>query len=520
MANKAFIPYGKLPSGKVGVGYDNSGNPNVSAIEVLNGLPPVASTDNFVGRTVYDLQTALLYVFYDTPVRAWRPIDGVPVEVGPGEPSPTPTPLNGSLYYSTLLMILYLWDGNAWKPVAGQYATQIIHRAYIADGTTTMFATGCKDVLAPEYTIATLDGVDQRPIKDYATVGTNIVFTVPPPAGVQISLRSFPSLVLQQNAEMHRAAYIGDGTSTDFSALAHALDPNGVFVFVNATLKRLRDDYEIIAADTRISSITHTAGVATVTTMDAHGLAAGYIVTLRGIAEAVYNNQSFIVTSVPSPTKFTFNVVATAAHSATPSPVMYFTPAFANDKVRFYLPPAEGAKIEIRSLKNATIAPPQGEANTVSTVGAGHSLFYGKSGSDLQFKSISSGNNVTLQDLGTEVRVNVNSVQAYESRVVVTTNLYTVEDTNNNKPSYLGVRSTNSEVTINLNGIVVSPNNNGRRLTIMDESGAAAYHNIVIQTGNVGVNINGTNTPYIINTNYGAVTLVMDGAHWYVTSSK
>lgn len=513
---KAFVPYGKLPSGKIAAGYDNHGVPNVAAIEVLPALPAVEDQYNFTGRCVYSTVNALLYVFETSPERHWRPIDGVPVQVGPGEPSPTPVPLIGSLYYSTNLLVLYVWDGSAWKPIAGQYASQIIHRRYIADGTTTMYATGCKDVLSPEYIVVSLDGVDQTPVNDYSSIGTNIVFTSAPPAGVVINMRSFPSMMMMQNAEMYRTTYMGDGLATDFFVGTQAVDPNGVFVFVNGELAVPTDDYTFIAADTRISSLTHTAGVATANTFDAHGLATGYTVTIRGATEAQYNNQSFIITSTPSPTQFTFNVVATTPRTATANPIMYFTPAYSNDKVRFITAPTAGQRIEIRCLKNAVIAPQAGEANTVSSVGAGHSLFYAKVGDDLQFKSISSGANVNIQDLGTELRVNVNSVQAYENRIAITQNIYTVEDTVSNKPSYIGVRSTAQEVTINLNGIAVSPSNNGRRLTIMDESGGAAYHNIVVQTGSVNVHINGTNTPYVINTNYGSATLVMDGAHWFV----
>lgn len=58
-----------------------------------------------------------------------------------------------------------------------------------------------------------------------------------------------------------------------------------------------------------ISSITLNAGVATVTTAAAHGLAAGSTVTLSGAAPVGYNNQ-FVVASVPSATTFTFAVAS------------------------------------------------------------------------------------------------------------------------------------------------------------------------------------------------------------------
>lgn len=58
-------------------------------------------------------------------------------------------------------------------------------------------------------------------------------------------------------------------------------------------------------ASQTISSITLAAGVATVTTAAAHGLAVGATVTIGGAAPIGYNNQ-FVVASVPSSTTFTF----------------------------------------------------------------------------------------------------------------------------------------------------------------------------------------------------------------------
>lgn len=61
---------------------------------------------------------------------------------------------------------------------------------------------------------------------------------------------------------------------------------------------------------------------------------------------------------------------------------------------------------------------------------------------------------------------------------------------------------------------LISSLNNGRTFTISDVSGAAAANNITI-TAPVAQTINGSTT-YVINTNYGAVTLINFGTLWSI----
>ena len=49
--------------------------------------------------------------------------------------------------------------------------------------------------------------------------------------------------------------------------------------------------------------------VATITTREAHGLQVGNTIIMNGFADAAYNSTGFTITSVPSPTTFTFSLV-------------------------------------------------------------------------------------------------------------------------------------------------------------------------------------------------------------------
>src|SRR3990172_10478430 len=55
---------------------------------------------------------------------------------------------------------------------------------------------------------------------------------------------------------------------------------------------------------------------------------------------------------------------------------------------------------------NSTGSGGSGEANTASNVGAGSGVFQTKNGVDLQFHSLLAGGNITITDLGDELRIN------------------------------------------------------------------------------------------------------------------
>ncbi|MFO0703734.1 MAG: hypothetical protein U0525_03355 [Patescibacteria group bacterium] len=77
----------------------------------------------------------------------------------------------------------------------------------------------------------------------------------------------------------------------------------------------------------------------------------------------------------------------------------------------------------------------------------------------------------------------------------------------------LGVTSTSSPYTINLRTADCVA---GRTYIVKDESGAAGTNNITVATEGTE-KIDGQDT-YVINTNYGAVTVYSNGTNWYVIS--
>jgi hypothetical protein len=80
---------------------------------------------------------------------------------------------------------------------------------------------------------------------------------------------------------------------------------------------------------------------------------------------------------------------------------------------------------------------------------------------------------------------------------------------------YIGMRVT-AAATVTL------PDANGRSgkiITVCDESGNAGTYNITVATAGGGQSINGVST-YTIITNRGAVSLISDGANWFVYNSR
>jgi len=76
---------------------------------------------------------------------------------------------------------------------------------------------------------------------------------------------------------------------------------------------------------------------------------------------------------------------------------------------------------------------------------------------------------------------------------------------------YIGVTSTAAARTITVPAVGLL--NSGMTFVIKDESGGAATNNITVAGG--GVNIDGA-ANYVINTNYGSVTIVSDQANFFV----
>lgn len=515
----SIIPYGQLADGKYGVLLENgTRKPLASALEILTTLPSVADPDNFEGRLVYSTTDATVFVYTLTPAASWISLEGVPADVGAvaGSPPTVPTPATGSLFWDTDTEVMFVWDSGAWQGIGGRYAAQIIQNSYLGDGVTTSFPTGAAVGIASSYVEVFQDGVRQKPNPggDYDVVGTNVVFGVAVPNGVNVLVRALVSDVLAQNAQVTQATFVATVGQTQFNTGVAGSDPAGIFVFVDGAVQTSGVDYQVNQQDTRISAISKISStVARVTTIAAHGLSAGGLITIGGALQSAYN-ASFTISSIFSTTQFDIPVLSGDPASATPDPVLYFTPPSQNDTVVFTAPLAGGENVDIRSLKSLIVAPSAGEANTLTSVGAGVGLHAGKVGVALQLKSLIAGANIAIIDNGNDVTISSSSGASFEDRVGINTFAYLVSGSE----SYVGVRSTTNPVSIDLSGIAVNPSNSGRTITIQDESGGAGTNNITISTG--GPLIDGGPGSYVISTNYGAVTLIMDGNNWFIRAEK
>lgn len=514
----SLIPYGRLSDGKYGILVDNTtSKPIASVIEVHATLPSVADADNFDGRVVFVTTDAVLYVFSSTPSPTWIPLEGVPAEVDNvnGTPPTVPTPQLGGLFWDLDTEVLFLWDGSAWQPSGGRYAAQFVQQAYTGNGATTIYSLGVASAVTVEYVEVFLDGVRQMPTDAYSVVGTTIVFTDPVPSSVEILIRTLVSTAVAQSAQVYSAVYTASNGQTTFSVGVPGVDHASTFVFVDGVHQALNVDYTVDSVDTTIVSISKLdATTARATTTVAHGLAVSADITIGGAADALYNG-AFTVSNIPSATQFDFTVSASAPSSATPDPILYFTPPQFNDSIVLTTPCSGGERIDIRSLRNVLVAPSAGEANTIASVGSGTSLAAGKSGTTLQVKSLVAGTNVTLNSNSSEITINATVALSAHDRVGINTANYIVNGTE----SYIGVRNTAAPVVIDLSPITADGVlNSGRAITIKDESGNASGNSITIQPGG-GSTIDG-NGSYIITTDFGCVRLVFDGAAYFIEFEK
>lgn len=514
---RTFVPWGRLANGNFGILLDPATrNPLASSIEILETLPPEADSDNFDGRAVFDKATDTVYVFSSEPDAHWISLEGVPAKVGNalGEPPTSPLPDEGELYWDRDTEVLFLWSGAAWEPIGGRYAAQVIENAYVGNGTKVNYSTGSSSPIQSQYVEVFLDGVRQRSGADYNMVGTTVTFTSAPPNGVNVLIRSLVSTEVTQNAQATSVTHTASGSSTDFDIGQPGVDPAGVFVFLNGEMQRMGGDYEVVPHDTTITTLAKTnATTARVTTAQPHGIPVGGVITLVGFTESAYNNQAVTVTNVPSSTRFDFTVASSAPSSGTPNPVAYFTPAYTNDLVRFATAPTGGALVDIRSFRNIILSGAAGEANTIASTGTGVVLANGKVGTALRVKSLVAGANVSIVNNGNDVAISASNGLSFEDRRGINSSSYQPGN-----ESYIGVRSTATTIYIDLSSIAQVPSNSGRRITIKDESGGAGIRHIQVNGGSAF--IDGSSDPYIINTNYGAVTMVMDGNNWFVISEK
>ena len=533
-----LVPYGLLPNGNYGVSLDNvSGDPIASALEVKDTLPAVGDPDNFVGRLVFAKDTQTTYVFVDTPVPFWDPLEGIPAEVGAvaGNPPTVPTPPTGGLFWDTDTEVLFVWDGLQWQAAGGRYATVVVERKYVGNGTTSTFGLGTSSAPLPSHVEAFLNGVRQinnavdATSPDYSVIGTNIVFTTPPAGGVEIFLRSLETIQVAQTAEAFDVLFSATIGQTEFDTGRTDVQPEAMVVSVNGAMQVLGVDYTVTQADTTIVSLTKafpTALEATIVTTALHGIVLpGTVVEIRGYQEPEGDGVKYSVSGIDTPNQFRINVAAAEFVTATPDPVGFFTPSFITNKVEFSPSPfLGGEQVYVKMFKALVTGPTTGEANTLTLLpGAiGQDITAPKAGDVLQVKGIAPGTNVSIIDNGTDLVVSSATGATSESRAGVNTNFYQPGPT----ISYVGVSFTPSApVTIDLlfagptpwSGPGLDPAWRGRRILVKDEGGNAGANNITI-VGPTGAPYEGGLPNYTITTNFGAVELVFDDTTWWVTS--
>ncbi len=528
-----LIPYGQLPSGNYGINLDNTtGEPIAVALEVLNTLPAVADPDNFPGRLIFASDTATVFVYSSVPTQ-WIPLEGVPATIGLSDGSPiNPKPpvvgneVSGALYWTTDTEVLFVWDGVQWQAVGGRYAVNAKEQVVLGDGVTTAYPMGVGSAVSSELVEVFIDGVRQNsttvdPTGDYSILGTTIVFVIPPVVNAEVLIRVFESVQISQTARVFESSLVGDGINTSFQTGVAGTQPEAILVSVDGLTQVLGVDYAVTQQDTSIVSIIKAfpADVLAkvITTVD-HGIpVAGTVIELDGALESQYVGTFTVATIGPNPDEFEISVLAADPASATPDPILFFSPPFIGDVVEFTVAPLNSASVYIKSLKNLVVAPSTGEANTLAIAGlaTGVSIVSPKIGDVLHVKGLVSGSNITIVAVGDDLVITAATGANFENRIGANGGLIAPGDT----VSYVGVLDTpiaGPNIVVDL-GILGAPSP-GRKITIKDEGGQAGTRNIDI-VGPFGATFDGTT--YTISTNRGSVTLVYDNTNnWNITAEK
>jgi len=235
----------------------------------------------------------------------------------------------------------------------------------------------------------------------------------------------------------------------------------------------------------------------------------------------------FTVANIVGPNDYEINVLATDPISATPDPILYFSPPFVPDEVEFFVGMTGGELVDIKSLKNLVVAPTAGEANTASLNSlapfGSADITDGKSGVDLQFKGLVAGSNITIVEdaPGHQITIAASTGANYEQRIGANGSPIVVGES----PSYVGVLDTNipgPNIIVDLatcgpGGAAPTP---GRKIIIKDEGGLAGSLRNIDITGPFAATFDGAAT-YTISTDRGAVTLVFDSSNnWNIVSEK
>lgn len=535
MTDVGLVPYGRRSDGSYGLLLDNTDKPLVSVCEVLNAVPANSDPANFPGRLVFSVSTQNVYVFTNTPSAQWISLlQSVLVTVAAGPPPVTPTPVAGAMYYDNVAGILYLYDGTQWQGVGGNRGSGIIWQFYTGDGATSLFATGATTFPPVNFVSVYINGISLSPgtvsTRDYFMVGNNVQLNQVPAIGAKIAVRTMTFVSALRNSTFVTNRYVADGTTNSFNCGVVQANPAQVFVYVDGVMQQ-NDvgagngtfDYKTVQQNVIVASLISAGTVCTMTSVTAHNLLVGQNVTISGALQTAYNG-TFVVTAVPNPTTLQYVAGSVPSSSpATPNPTLTFGPITQNDSVTFFnaagaaSPPPAGAVIHIRGLDNVAVT------NTTTSIqgatnldGGGAVIFAGTTGVNLNFKSLLPGNRIQLTSTANDVTI-ASTADAFITYTSWngTPNTYVAAATDR----YIGSRNASGiPVVVDIaTNIPAIPANTGRILTIKDEAKNAGTSQISVTAGVTGV-IDGqaSGSPYVMNTNGAAVTLLFDGAKWHV----
>lgn len=534
-----MIPYGVRADGSYGTLLDTNGKSLVSVCEILNTLPDVSAASNFVGRLVFSISDRNIFVWNNSSGAEWISLQPTLVTTGTTDPSATPTPVLGALYYNTVSQVLYIWSGTSWDGVGGQRGAGVLWRFYTGDGATSLFDTGATTLPPVEFVQVFVNGVAMSPgtssTRDYFMIGNQVQLNSVPASGAKVAIRTLTFITATRNSKFIGSRYVADGTTNQFSTGVMQIDPNQIFVWIDgvAQTPNLGNgvgtyDFNVVTQDLKVTSLTSVGTTCSVTTEAPHNLTVGKNATISGALETAYNG-TFVVTSVLSSNVFKYTAATTPTSStATPNPTITFGPATTNDYIQFVnssgvaTPPGAGSVIQIKAVDNVVAGNLVGEANDGVMVGSGNGvhIYAGKSGVDLQFKTVSAlSNRIQLTETASDIYIDAKSDSiityvAWNGSPAT----YIVQPTD----SYIGVKNSQGipvAVDISTN-IALNSSNTGRKLTITDEAGNASVNPISI-VPNPASSIEGlpAGTAFVINTNYGSVTMVLDGTNWKLTSN-
>lgn len=529
----SLIPYGvKGADGGLGVLLDpTTGKPLASALEVQAVLPSLDDTNNFTGRLIFSIEDKNLFVFTSTPSAEWVGISEHPVSIDSADPSVDGGA--GDLYYGTDNQILWLFDGTDWIGVGGQRGASVIWSHYTADGVQTLYDTGASTNPPVEFVEVFVNNEVKYPgtdtLRDYYMVGNQVQLNFTPTIGDTITIRTLTFVRAFRNSTFITNTYTSDGTTNSYSTGIIQARPGQVDVVVDGVTQTPYNggaagsyDYKIATQDVVINSLTAVGVAVTATTNSPHGFVTGDTVTIYGALQSAYNG-SWTVTDAASAVVFSFIVSSAPATSpATPNPTIYFGPITQNDSIVFYnssevaTPLSTGSRVYVKSIENVTAEAIQGETNTASNKGSGSNVFIQKTDVDLEFRTLTAGDRISLVQSSNEIQISSRSVAFLKVTAhsgVPATLVASQTD------EYIACRNTSGgpiAIDIGTNH-APSPSLAGRLILIKDEQGNAGTYNISI-TPHTSSNINGAGTglAYVISSNRGGVALIYDGLNWHL----